>query len=95
MKNLASASRFTGAGAVAIDEFGAALLDTFDRQRQVDTAARLVARHLTMGSPPEALIATLAHALLREARFHAYQMLEGKTALGGGLRIVGLQRQPS
>jgi hypothetical protein len=55
----------------------AALLDAFDRQRQVDLAARLVARHLTLGHPPQALIATLAHALLREdASFHAYQMLE-------------------
>ena len=37
----------------------------------------MVARHLTLGHPPEALIATLAHALLREdAGFHAYQMLE-------------------
>jgi hypothetical protein len=55
----------------------AALLDTFDRQQQVDAAARLVARHLTLGHPPEALIATLAHAVLREdAGFHAYQMFE-------------------
>jgi nitrite reductase/ring-hydroxylating ferredoxin subunit len=54
-----------------------ALLDAFDRQRQVDLAARLVARHLTLGHPPRALIATLARALLREdAGFHAYQMLE-------------------
>jgi hypothetical protein len=54
-----------------------ALLDAFDRQRQVDLAARLVARHLTLGHPPQALIATLAHALLREdAGFHGYQMLE-------------------
>jgi hypothetical protein len=54
-----------------------ALLDTFDRQRQVDRAARLVARHLTLGYPPKPLIATLARALLREdAGFHAYQMLE-------------------
>jgi hypothetical protein len=54
-----------------------ALLDAFDRQRQVDLAARLVARHLTLGHPPKALIATLARALLREdAGFHAYQMLE-------------------
>jgi hypothetical protein len=53
------------------------LLDAFDRQRQVDLAARLVARHLTLGHSPQALIATLAHALLREdAGFHAYQMLE-------------------
>jgi hypothetical protein len=51
--------------------------DTFDRQQQVDAAALLVARHFTLGHPPEALIATLSHALLREnAGFHAYQMLE-------------------
>ena len=55
----------------------AALLDAFDRQRQVDLAARLVARHLTLGHSPQTLIATLAHAVLREdAGFHAYQMLE-------------------
>jgi nitrite reductase/ring-hydroxylating ferredoxin subunit len=55
----------------------ATLLDAFDRQRQVDLAARLVARHLTLGHSPQALIATLARALLREdAGFHAYQMLE-------------------
>jgi hypothetical protein len=55
----------------------AALLDAFDRQRQVDFAARLVARYLTLGHPPQALIATLAWALLREdASFHGYQMLE-------------------
>lgn len=57
-----------------------ALLDAFDRQRQVDLAARLVARHLTLGHSPEALIATLAFATLREdAGFHAYQMLEAGT----------------
>ncbi len=54
-----------------------ALLDAFDRQRQVDRAARLVARHLELGHSPQALIATLAHAVLREdAGFHAYQILE-------------------
>jgi hypothetical protein len=59
------------------EEIRAALLDAFDRQRQVDRAARLVARHLTLGHPAQALIATLARALLREdAGFHAYQALE-------------------
>jgi hypothetical protein len=54
-----------------------ALLDTFDRQRQVDLAARLVARHLKLGYSPQALIATLARVVLREdAGFHAYQMLD-------------------
>ncbi len=61
----------------AAEQLRAALLDAFDRQQQVDAAARLVARHLALGHSPEALIATLAHALLREdAGFHAYQMLE-------------------
>jgi nitrite reductase/ring-hydroxylating ferredoxin subunit len=60
-----------------VAEIREGLLSAFDRQRQVDTAARLVARHLTLGHPPEALIAILAHVLLREdAGFHAYQMLE-------------------
>jgi nitrite reductase/ring-hydroxylating ferredoxin subunit len=55
----------------------AALLDAFDRQRQVDLAARLVARHLTLGHSPQTLIATLGRAVLREdAGFHAYQILE-------------------
>jgi nitrite reductase/ring-hydroxylating ferredoxin subunit len=55
----------------------AALLEAFDRQRQVDLAARLVVRYLTLGHPPELLIATLVFAVLREdAGFHAYQMLE-------------------
>jgi hypothetical protein len=55
----------------------AALLDAFDRQRQVDLAGRLVARHFNLGHPTERLIATLASAALREdAGFHVYQMLE-------------------
>jgi nitrite reductase/ring-hydroxylating ferredoxin subunit len=54
-----------------------ALLDAFDRQRQVDLAARLVARHPMLGHSTQALVAILAHAVLREdAGFHAYQMLE-------------------
>jgi len=62
---------------VATEAIRDALLDTFDRQQQVDAAARLVARHLMLGHRPDALIATLAHALLREdAGFHSYQMLE-------------------
>jgi hypothetical protein len=77
-------ARIPGEGGEQLDELPAdaemiraALLDAFDRQRQVDLAARLVARHLTLDHSPQALIATLARALLREdAGFHAYQMLE-------------------
>ena len=62
---------------VAVEQIRAALLDAFDRQQQIDAAARLVARHLILGHSPEELIATLASALLREdAGFHTYQMLE-------------------
>ena len=77
-------ARIPGEGGERLDDLPAdeeairtALLDAFDRQRQVDLAARLVARHLELGHSPQALIATLAHAVLREdAGFHAYQMLE-------------------
>jgi hypothetical protein len=58
-------------------EIRRALLEAFDRQQQVGAAARLVARYLLLGHPPDDLLATLAHALLREdAGFHAFQMLE-------------------
>ena len=49
-----------------VGKIRAALLDAFDRQRQVDLAARLVARHLQLGHAPQALIATLARGVLRE-----------------------------
>jgi nitrite reductase/ring-hydroxylating ferredoxin subunit len=59
------------------DKIRVALLDVFDRQRQVDLAARLVARHFMLGHSVKALIATLSRALLREdAGFHAYQVLD-------------------
>jgi nitrite reductase/ring-hydroxylating ferredoxin subunit len=77
-------ARIPGEGGDSLDDLPAdadairvALLDAFDRQRQVDLAARLVARHLALGHSPQALVATLARAVLREdAGFHAYQMLE-------------------
>jgi nitrite reductase/ring-hydroxylating ferredoxin subunit len=77
-------ARVPGEGDEQLDDLPAdgetirsALIDAFDRQRQVDLAARLVARHLTLGHSPQALIATLARAVLREdAGFHAFQMLE-------------------
>jgi nitrite reductase/ring-hydroxylating ferredoxin subunit len=77
-------ARIPGEGSERLDDLPAyeeaiqtALLDAFDRQRQVDRAAKLVARHLQLGHSPQALIATLAHAVLREdAGFHAYQILE-------------------
>lgn len=62
---------------VSQGEIRDALLDAFDRQRQVDAAGRLVARHLSLGYPAQDIMAALARALLREdASFHGYQMLE-------------------
>ncbi|MDH3241552.1 MAG: Rieske (2Fe-2S) protein, partial [Alphaproteobacteria bacterium] len=78
-----------------------ALLEAFDRPRQTDLAARIVARYLECGHPPDALIATLGRALLREdAGFHAYQSLEagvrqfqdwGNTAPGRHI-LIGITR---
>src|SRR5262249_1596435 len=76
--------RIPGDGGEQLDDLpaeaeaiSATLLDAFDRQRQVDLAARLAPRHLRLGHSPQALIAPLARAVLREdAGFHAYQMLE-------------------
>lgn len=60
-----------------VETIRTALLDAFDRQRQIDLVARLVARHHILGHSPHALIATLSRAVLREdAGFHSYQMLE-------------------
>jgi hypothetical protein len=54
-----------------------AFLLALDRQGSVREAARLVARALALGHPAEALIATLARAVLREdADFHTLQILE-------------------
>jgi hypothetical protein len=59
------------------DALRASFLDALDRRGSVDDAARLVARYLALGHAPDALIATLAQAVLREdAEFHTYQMLE-------------------
>ena len=59
------------------DALLSSFLDTLDRQAQVDAAARLVARYLSLGHPVRPLIQTLARAVMREdAEFHTYQMLE-------------------
>jgi hypothetical protein len=44
-------------------------------QRQIELAARLVARHLSLGHPPQALMATLGRALLREDAVHCRALL--------------------
>jgi nitrite reductase/ring-hydroxylating ferredoxin subunit len=54
-----------------------AFLTALDRQGSVREAGRIVARYLILGHPADALIVTLARAVLREdADFHTFQMLE-------------------
>jgi hypothetical protein len=50
-------------------------LDAFDRRRQVNLAARLMARHFALGNSPETLIVTLAARGAPRKRWLAYQML--------------------
>jgi hypothetical protein len=54
-----------------------AFLTALDRQGSVREAGRIVARYLILGHRADALIVTLARAVLREdADFHTFQMLE-------------------
>jgi hypothetical protein len=64
-----------------------ALLDAFDRQRQIHLAARLVARHLTLGHSPQALIATLARGPSRGRRLPCLP-----DAGGGSSTVCGMWR---
>ena len=58
-------------------ELLAELLRAFDRQQQVDEAARLTGTFLARGGAAERLIATLGSALVRENRnFHTIQCVE-------------------
>ena len=53
------------------------LLDLMDHQQEVTPAARQVARYLDEGAQDDDLLATLAHAMLREdAGFHQFQLVE-------------------
>ncbi len=59
------------------DELSRAILSTCDKTEQDMAVAALTSRYLKLGYPVEPLIATLAHAVLREdADFHTFQMLE-------------------
>jgi nitrite reductase/ring-hydroxylating ferredoxin subunit len=63
-------------GEVLCEQF----LDSLDRHGAIDAAPRYVARYLAKRHDTERLLATLAHAVLREdAGFHTYQALEAAT----------------
>ena len=65
-----------GGGEGAGDEL-TELLGAFDVRQQVAPAGALAARHLRGGGDPDALLATLGQALLREdSEFHTIQMVE-------------------
>jgi hypothetical protein len=71
------------------EEIRAALLDTFDRQQQIDAAARLVARHVMLGHSPDALNSykgfgpRQAHVAFRRIRRRA-----GSELLNGGAALI-------
>lgn len=74
----ASRDQLPGDQAAMLDQ----LRDLFDREQQVEPAARLVHHYATHGHPPDSLLAGLGHLLLREdGEFHSYQMLEAGFAL--------------
>jgi hypothetical protein len=78
------AARLPGEGGDRLDDLPTdavllreAFLTALDRQGSVREAGRIVARYLLLGHPGDALIVTLARAVLREdADFHTFQMLE-------------------
>lgn len=59
-------------------------LDLLDQRQDIDVAARYVARYVRLGHPIDALLDTLARAVVREdAEFHTFQMLEAGIAQYG------------
>lgn len=65
----------------------ARLTDLMDREQQVNEAALVVQRYLSLGHDRAPLLATLGHTLLREdGEFHSYQMYEAGLALERELR---------
>jgi nitrite reductase/ring-hydroxylating ferredoxin subunit len=61
----------------APDALAAELLRAYDRRGGMDECATLAWRFLENGGAPDRLLATLAHALLREdAGFHAFQEID-------------------
>lgn len=64
-------------GPTGAEDLLAEYLRALDTQQQVEPAARLVHRYLTLGHPVDRLFRTLTESLLREdAEFHSFQMLE-------------------
>ncbi|HET9016855.1 MAG TPA: Rieske (2Fe-2S) protein [Thermomicrobiaceae bacterium] len=79
--------RVAGAEPREADALLARLTDLLDREQQVNEAALVVHRYLSLGHDPADLRATLGHTLLREdGEFHSYQMLEAGLALERELR---------
>jgi len=59
-----------------------ALRDLLNREQEVQAAALVVHRYLSLDHDPGPMIAELGHVLLREdGEFHSYQMLEAGVAL--------------
>ncbi len=67
----------TGREAVDSDALLAELGELMNVRQQVEGVSRLVSRHLTGASDPDALMAALGHAMLAEdAGFHSFQIVD-------------------
>ena len=61
----------------AIDELPQQLLNSMNSQQQVEESARIVTDFIADSSEPEAIIPSLAHAMLREdSSFHHFQIVD-------------------
>ena len=88
-------------GAVDGDELRSSLLDGMDLQQNVEPSAKTVSDYVSGGATPEGVIATLAHAMLREeSGFHNFQIVdaaiqqyeERRGTDGGRVVLVALSR---
>ena len=88
-------------GVIDGDALRSELLDGMDLQQNVEPSAQTVSDYISGGATPEGVIATLAHAMLREeSGFHNFQIVdaaiqqyeERRGTDGGRIVLVALSR---
>ena len=88
-------------GAIDGNALRSQLLDGMNRQQLVEPSAKTVSDYISGGATPEGIIASLAHAMLREeSGFHMFQIVdaaikqyeERRGTDGGRVVLVALAR---
>ena len=101
LANGASANGAPVNGVIDGDALRSQLLDGMDMQQLVEPSAKTVSDYISGGAPPEGIIASLAHAMLREeSGFHNFQIVdaaikqyeERRSTDGGRVVLVALAR---